>query len=123
VSKLNFIDSMAFMASGLAKLIENVPDDNKLFLEHFSKNDEVFELMKKKGQFPYEWFDDIEKLKLPIGELKREYFDNELTLSKLNDKEWEDILYIIENLDIKTFQEYYDFHLNIDVYGLANVFS
>ena len=91
------------MASGLARLIENVPDDNKLFLKHISKNDQVFELMKKKGQFPYEWFDDIEKLKLPIGELKREYFDNERTLSKLNDKEWEDILYIIEKLDIKTF--------------------
>ena len=111
------------MGSGLARLIENVPDDNKLFLKHISKNDEVFELMKKKGQFPYEWFDDIEKLKLPIGELKREYFDNELTLSKLNDKEWEDILYIIEKLDIKTFQEYHDFYLNIDVYGLADVFE
>ena len=111
------------MASGLARLIENVPDDNKLFLKHISKNDQAFELMKKKGQFPYEWFDDIEKLKLPIGELKREYFDNELTLSKLDDKEWEDILYIIEKLDIKTFQEYHDFYLNIDVYGLADVFE
>ena len=76
------------MASGLARLIENVPDDNKVFLKHISKNDQAFELMKKKGQFPYEWFDDIGKLKLPIGELKREYFDNELTLSKLNDKEY-----------------------------------
>jgi hypothetical protein len=79
--------------------------------------------MKKKGQFPYEWFDDIETLKLPIGELKRECFDNELTLSNLNDTEWEDILYIIEKLDIKTFQEYHDFYLNIDVYGLAVVFE
>jgi hypothetical protein len=41
-------------------------------------------------------FHDIEKLKLPTGELKREYFDNELTVSKLKDKEWEDILCIIE---------------------------
>ena len=78
---------MAFMASELAKLIENVSDDNKLFLKHLSKNHEVFELKKKKGQFPYEWFDDIEKLNLLIGELKREYFDNEQTLSKLNNKE------------------------------------
>ena len=50
-------------------------------------------------------------------------FDNELTLSKLNDKEWADILYIIGKLDIKTFQEYHDFYLNIDVYGLADVFE
>jgi hypothetical protein len=52
--------------------------------------------------------------------LKREYFDNELTLSKLNDKEWEDILYIIEKLDIKTFQEYHDFCLNILMYSICN---
>ena len=88
MAKLNFIDSPAFMGGGIVKLIEKVPDDNKLFLKHLSKNDDVFELMKKKGQFLSEWFDDIEKLKLPIGELKREYFDNELTLSKLNDKEY-----------------------------------
>jgi hypothetical protein len=44
-------------------------------------NDEVFELMKKQGQFPYERFGSIEKLNLPISELKREHFDNELTLS------------------------------------------
>jgi hypothetical protein len=127
---------MAFMASGLAKLIENVPDENKLFLKHLSKNEEVgvsspsdeqseevFELMKKKGQFPYEWFDDIEKLNLPISELKREHFDNELTLSKLNNKEWNDVVYIIEKLNIKTFKEYHDFYLNIDVYGLTDVFE
>jgi hypothetical protein len=50
-------------------------------LKHLSKNDDVFELMKKKGQFLSEWFDDIEKLKLPISELRD--FDNERTLSKL----------------------------------------
>jgi len=37
-------------------------------LKHISKNEEVFELMKQKGQFPYEWFDDIVKLNLPISE-------------------------------------------------------
>ena len=41
-------------------------------------------------------FHDIEQIKLPTGELKREYFDNELTVSKLKDKEWEDMLCIIE---------------------------
>ena len=44
--------------------------------------------MKKKGQFPYEWFDDIEKLKLPITELKKEDFNNKLKLESLDDMEW-----------------------------------
>jgi hypothetical protein len=33
VANWKFIDSMAFLSSGLSKLIENVPDDNKLFLK------------------------------------------------------------------------------------------
>jgi len=37
--------------------------------------------MKKQGRCPYERFDSIEKLNLPISELKKEHFDNELTLS------------------------------------------
>ena len=41
----------------------------------------IFELMKKQGQFPYERFDSVEKSNLPISELKKEHFDNELTLS------------------------------------------
>jgi len=31
VAKLNFIDSPAFMGGGIVKLIEKVPDDNKLY--------------------------------------------------------------------------------------------
>ncbi len=108
---------MAFLSSGLSKLIENVPDDNKLFLKAAIKErwgfwmDELTFLMQK-GQFAYEWLHDIKKWNLPVGELNREYFDNELKrdffdnelekeyfdnelkLSKLNEKEWEDILHI-----------------------------
>ena len=71
----------------------------------------------------YEWFDDIEKLKLPISELKQEYFNNKLTLTNIDEKEWNDVLNIIDKLNIKTFEEYHDFYLNIDVNGLADVFE
>ena len=30
--------------------------------------------MNKKGYFPYEWLDSIDKLKLPITELKKEHY-------------------------------------------------
>ena len=42
---------------------------------------------------------------------------------KRNDKECNDVLFIIENLNNKTYKEYNDFYLNIDVYGLADVFE
>jgi hypothetical protein len=123
VGKLKFLDSMAFLPSGLATLIKNVPDNEKHFIRQLAKNDEEFELMNAKGQFPYEWFDGMDKMKLPIDQLKREYFDNQLTLSKLSDEEWLSVQHIIQKLDMKTFEDYHDFYLNIDVSGLADVFE
>ena len=123
VGKLHFIDTMRFMLSSLAALIKNVPEDKMHFLKHLAKNDEELMFMKQKGHFPYEWFDDIEKLKMPITELRKEMFDNDLTLSKLENEEWADVLNIIDKLNIKTFEEYHDFYLNIDVNGLADVFE
>ena len=123
VGNLNFLDSFAFMSSGLGKLIDNVPDDNKHYLKHIAKTDEVFKIMKMKGQFPYEWFDDIDKLNWHIETLRKEHFDSTLNLSQLNDNEWLSVQHIINQLNIKTFADYHDFYLNIDVYGLADVFE
>ena len=114
---------MAFLPSGLATLIKNVPDEEKHFMRVLAKNDEEFDLMNHKGQFPYEWFDSLDKLKSPITELKREHFDNQLTLSKLNDQEWSSVQNIIHKLDMKTFEDYHDYYLHIDVNGLADVFE
>ncbi len=56
---------------------KNIPDENKLFLIKSLANNEIqFQLMNEKGYFPYEWFDSIDKLKLPITELKKEDFNN-----------------------------------------------
>lgn len=123
VGNLNFLDSFAFMSSGLGKLIDNVPDENKHYLKYLSKTDDIFKIMKMKGNFPYEWFDDIDKLKVNIEELKKEHFDSSLYQSKLNDTEWLGVKYIIEKLEMKTFEDYHDFYLDIDVYGLADVFE
>jgi len=69
---------MAFLPSGLATLIKNVPGNEKHFIRQLAKSNEEFELLNAKGQFPYEWFDGMNKMNLPITELKREYFDNQL---------------------------------------------
>lgn len=123
VGNLNFIDSFKFMSSGLSKLIDNLPDDNKLFLKNLAENDDVFDFIKGKGFFPYDWFDDPEKMKLKISELKKEHFDNKLTNSKLSDDDWIYIQKMIKTLKIKTFEEFHDFYLHVDVDGLTDVFE
>ena len=57
-SEIRFLDSYAFMAFPLVKLVENL----KQFpiMRKFFKPDEV-EILSRKGVFPYEWFDSFEK--------------------------------------------------------------
>ena len=123
IGRLHFLDSFKFMSSSLDTLIKNIPDDNKIFIKSLSKTEDEFAYMNKKGYFPYEWLDSIDKLKLPITELKKEHFNNRLKLEELTDNEWEYIQQLIKDLNITTFEEYHDFYLNIDVNGLADVFE
>ena len=66
--------------------------------------------MNKKGYFPYEWFDSIKKLKLPITELKKEDFNNRLKLEVLSNTEWDYSQQSIKDFDIATSEEYHDFY-------------
>ena len=65
VGNLNFLDTLAFMSCGSGKLIDDLPGENKYYSRHISKTEYVLEITNMQGQFPYEWFDNIDKLKVP----------------------------------------------------------
>jgi hypothetical protein len=138
IGNLHFIDTIRFMQDSLENLIKNVAPENMTFLKSLANDDNQFSIMRRKGLFPYEWFNDINKFDISIDELKPEDFDNQLNMSKLKccnysweneykeDKiynEWDYFKYVVKTLDIKTFRDYHDFYLNIDVNGLADVFE
>ena len=64
---LVFIDSMQFMNSSLDKLIKNLSDEDfKYLVEEFGS--ENLELLKQKGDYPYEYMNSFERFnerKLP----------------------------------------------------------
>jgi len=73
---------------------------------------------KEKGSkfIAYAYFvQSEEEIKEKIELLKKEHFNSSLYQSKLNDTEWLAVKYIIDKLGMKTFEEYHDFYLNIDV--------
>ena len=75
---IRFIDSFKFMATSLDKLVTNLPKESFKNLNIFYKGEESKSLLRK-GIFPYDWFDGLDKLnetKLPP---KEEFY------SKLND--------------------------------------
>ncbi len=64
--RFTFIDSFAFMASGLETLSNNLNHDDKKqtlkFLSQYNLTEEQTKRILRKGVFPYSWFDDIKKL-------------------------------------------------------------
>ena len=57
-----FIGSMLFMKSSLDKLAKNLSDDDFQYLSEVF-NGEKLELVKKKGIYPYEYFNSFKKFK------------------------------------------------------------
>ena len=77
--ELRFIDSFRFMSSSLAKLASNLEDENLKILNKYYQ-DEQFQLLKRKGIYPYDWMDDISKFnhdKLPKKDKYYNILNNE----------------------------------------------
>ena len=61
--KIVFKDSMKFLLSSVEALVNNLPKDGFKNLEKYFTPEQV-KLLKQKGFFPYDYMDDIEKLKV-----------------------------------------------------------
>ena len=57
-----FIDSMLFLNSLLDKLVKNLSGEDFKYLSSVY-SDEKLELVKKKGVYPYEYFDNFGRFK------------------------------------------------------------
>src|SRR3981189_2093779 len=59
--KIRFIDSIRFMGKSLEKLV--MYQEGNLPITKSFYTDEEFNILKRKGVFPYDWFNSLEKLK------------------------------------------------------------
>ncbi|XP_044588766.1 uncharacterized protein LOC123267945 [Cotesia glomerata] len=119
---LRFIDSFRFMASSLEKLASYLDDDNKRITRSHYPDPEQFKLVTRKGVFPYEYIDCIEKLE------QKQLPDQSAFFSKLSNENVSDEDYFFAQVvwtkfNIKTLGEYSDLYLKTDVLLLADVFE
>ena len=61
--ELRFLDSFRFMPSSLDKLSKNLQRDQFINLKKYFGNEKKFGLVHRKGVFPYDYVDGLEKLK------------------------------------------------------------
>lgn len=121
-----FIDSYRFLAESLDKLSSHLTDFNILD-EEFKKDypdlsTQQLDLLKKKGVFPYEYLDSIDKLndsELP----SKNKFNSCLTGCKIKKQDYYHAKKVWETFNIKNLGEYSELYLKTDVLLLAQVFE
>lgn len=119
-----FIDSFRFMANSLSDLVSFLPHDQFPILtaQFPGLSNHKIALIKKKGIFPYDYVDSIQKLhsnKLP----EKKHFFSKLTNSHISDDEYNHAQKIWKLFGIRIMKEYAELYLKTDVLLLADVFE
>ena len=130
---IHFRDTCAFMGASLESILKALPDEKKSSLRLIAKEraahpdntlseEELFQMVNRKGEFPYEWFDSPARFNEPIP--GPEAFASTLRSAPgLSEKEYESMMEVCRAYGLKNFGEFHDLYLKRDVYGVADFFE
>ncbi|XP_057311370.1 uncharacterized protein LOC130649159 isoform X1 [Hydractinia symbiolongicarpus] len=119
--KLRFIDSFRFMSRGLGSLADNLSDDQCKNLRKFF-NDEQFNIMRRKGVYPYEYvdsFDRFNETRLP----SKDDFYSKLNMNGISDADYAHAQKVWKDMKVENMGVYHDIYLKTDVLLLSDVFE
>ena len=119
--KIIFKDSYKFLLSGLEALVNNLPEDSFKNLNKYFTPKQV-KLLKQKGFFPYDYMDNIEKLKDPKPPPQKAFY-SKLTGKGINNNNYEHVLRVWKTWNMKTLKDYLELYNETDVLLLADVFE
>ena len=119
-NNLTFIDSFQFMSLSLDKLVSNLPKDAfKYTSEQFKDN--RFNLMIRKGVYPYDFMDSFNKFheKLP----SKKAFYSQLNDQDISEEDYQHAKNVWNVFNLKNMGQYHDLYLKSDILLLADVFE
>ena len=117
--EIRFLDTFKFMATSLAKLIENLNEFSEI--KKFYKDD-LLKLLLRKGVYPYDFVNSLERLNdtsLP----PKEAFYSKLNDEHISDSDYEHAQKVWKTFGIQSMREYHNLYLQSDVLLLADVFE
>lgn len=120
--ELRFLDSYRFMASSLDQLAGFLSDDDLKTIKSVCLNDNEFDLMKRKGVFPYDYLDSKNRLmetQLP----PRSLFFNKLTDEACSEDNYKHAEKVWNTFRCTTLLDYLLLYLKVDVLLLCDVFE
>ena len=119
---LSFIDSFAFMSSSLEKLARNLSEDDFIYTKKYFTDPVQFNLMKRKGVYPYDYMDSFSKFndtELP----QREEFYSLLTDKNISEDDYKHAKDVWNTFKLHNMGEYHDLYLKTDILLLTDVFE
>ena len=119
---LSFIDSFAFMSSSLDKLAGNLEDRDFIYTKDYFTDPVQFNLMKRKGVYPYDYMDSFSKFndtELP----QREDFYSLLTDNNISEDDYSHAKNVWNTFNLQNMGEYHDLYLKTDILLLTDVFE
>ena len=119
--KIIFKDSFKFMASGIAALVKNTPEEDFKILNSLYPTEQA-KLLKQKGFFPYDHLDNLEKLKDDKPPPQKAFF-SKLKGKGINDSCYSHVLNVWKSFKMKTFKDYLKLYNELDVILLADIFE
>ena len=118
---LTFIDSFQFMSSSLDKLVSNLPTEALKYTNQKFKG-KKFELMTRKGVYPYDFMDSFEKFNKTELPTKEEFYSI-LNNEHITDEDYNHAQNVWNTFQLQTMGEYHNLYLKSDILLLADVFE
>ena len=119
--KIVFKDSMKFLNSSVEALVNNLTKDDFKNLEKFFEPEKV-NLLKQKGFYPYEYMDNIEKLKDTKPPPQKAFY-SKLTGKGIDDCNYNHVLNVWKTWKMESLKQYHEVYNKTDVLLLADVFE
>ncbi|XP_022781608.1 uncharacterized protein LOC111322716 [Stylophora pistillata] len=121
---LRFVDSLKFMASSLEQLVSNLASDSKNRFKTMQKyyKGKKLDLLLRKGVYPYEYMDKLDKLdesELPL----RSAFFSSLNGECISEEDYEHARKVWRVFGCKALRDYHNLYNEADVLLLCDVFE
>ena len=116
-----FKDSYLFLNKSLDYLTGTINDEDRISLKQ-EFGEENYQLLTKKGIYPYDYFDNIKKYDEQQLPNKEEFF-NKINNKNISDENYEHAKNVFEKFNCNNLLEYSILYLKTDICHLSDVFQ